>query len=84
VDGRVYRSAEFLAEAERYHELAVAAHDSHSTVPVPMPDWRPAPELVASSSGNGGPAAAAPAPDDPFGYPSAPPTAEEGRPTGPG
>jgi cell division protease FtsH len=54
VDGRIYGTDEFLEEAERYHTLAVTAHDEHSSVPVDMPDWRPkVPELVAARPTNG-------------------------------
>jgi ATP-dependent Zn protease len=74
VDGRVYTTPEFLAAAEHYHAVAVTAHASHSTVPVPIPDWRPTPELVAAGDGNDG----TPLPDDPFGYPAAPPVAGGG------
>ncbi len=37
VDGRVYRTPEFAEQAERYHELASAAHRGHSKVAAPLP-----------------------------------------------
>ncbi|MBW3642745.1 MAG: ATPase, partial [Actinobacteria bacterium] len=37
VDGRVYRTSEFAEQAERYHELASAAHRGHSKVAAPLP-----------------------------------------------
>ena len=43
VDGRIYRTAEFVEAAERYHAVAVAAHTAHGAVDEDMPDWRPPP-----------------------------------------
>ena len=75
VDGRIYASEEFLEAAEHYHALAVDAHDTHSSVEAPMPDWRPpVPELVAAAPPKG----ASTNGDDPFGYPEGPPVDGEG------
>jgi hypothetical protein len=82
VDGRIYATAEFLEQAEHYHALAVTAHQGHSAVAVPMPDWRPTPELVAAAPTLGSGDEAAPSPDDPFGYPAAPPV-DDGAPEPP-
>jgi cell division protease FtsH len=37
VDGRDYHTEYFEAEAEKYHELVVAAHKGHGKVDVPLP-----------------------------------------------
>ncbi|MEO7442511.1 MAG: hypothetical protein ABIW46_03150, partial [Acidimicrobiales bacterium] len=39
VDGQPYVEAEFLTVAEEYHEKAVAAHQGHSRVELPLPVW---------------------------------------------
>jgi len=39
VDGRPYADGEFLAVAEEYHARAVAAHQGHSRVELPLPVW---------------------------------------------
>ncbi len=46
VDGAPYAEAEFLAVAEEYHAKAVAAHQGHSRVELPLPVW-------ANGNGNG-------------------------------
>jgi ATP-dependent Zn protease len=38
VDGREYHSPGFIAEAEAYHELVVAAHKGNAKVEVPLPE----------------------------------------------
>jgi cell division protease FtsH len=60
VDGRPYRSDNFLPAAERYHERVVEAHKSHSQIEVPLMtarDW--APELVTAGASTNGQAALA-------------------------
>ena len=37
VDGRPYVRPEFLADAEAYHEVAVAAHVAQSSIEIPLP-----------------------------------------------
>ena len=37
VDGRPYVRPEFLAEAEAYHEVALAAHQAPSSIEIPLP-----------------------------------------------
>jgi cell division protease FtsH len=44
VDGRIYRTAEFIEAAERYHAHAASAHAAHGAVAEDIPDWRPAPQ----------------------------------------
>ena len=39
VDGRPYHNPQFLELAEQYHARAVAAHQGHSRVDVPLPRW---------------------------------------------
>ena len=39
IDGRPYHTPEFLELAEQYHNAAVAAHQGHSTVTLPLPRW---------------------------------------------
>ncbi len=39
IDGRPYHQPEFIALAEEYHERAVAAHEGHSKVELPLPVW---------------------------------------------
>ena len=39
IDGRPYHQPEFLALAEEYHAKAVAAHEKHSKVELPLPVW---------------------------------------------
>ena len=39
IDGRPYHQPEFLALAEEYHAKAVAAHERHSRVELPLPVW---------------------------------------------
>ncbi|MGQ0521282.1 MAG: AAA family ATPase [Actinomycetota bacterium] len=39
VDGRPYHNPEFMALAEQYHAKAVAAHQGHSRVDLPLPRW---------------------------------------------
>jgi hypothetical protein len=39
IDGRPYHQAEFMALAEEYHQRAVAAHEGHSKVELPLPVW---------------------------------------------
>jgi cell division protease FtsH len=39
VDGRPYVQPEFVAVAEEYHAKAVAAHQGHSRVELPLPVW---------------------------------------------
>ena len=45
VDGRPYHTPEFMELAERYHVAALAAHQAHSSISLPLPQW--------SSNGNG-------------------------------
>lgn len=79
VDGRIYRTEEFLAEAERYHALAAASHAAHASVPMLLPDWRvrePVPVPI-SAAVEARPAWPSP-PPPPIGgvaYPAAPPVA---------
>jgi ATP-dependent Zn protease len=37
VDGRAYRTPQFAAAAERYHEAVLAAHEGHTTLEVALP-----------------------------------------------
>ena len=37
VDGRPYADPAFIAELERYHELAVEAHREHTPLSAPLP-----------------------------------------------
>ncbi len=39
IDGRPYHQPEFMELAEEYHEKAVAAHDRHAQVELPLPVW---------------------------------------------
>jgi ATP-dependent Zn protease len=39
IDGRPYHQPEFMALAEEYHQRAVAAHEGHSKVELPLPVW---------------------------------------------
>ncbi len=39
IDGRPYHEPEFLALAEEYHAKALAAHERHSKVELPLPVW---------------------------------------------
>jgi ATP-dependent Zn protease len=43
VDGRVYHTPEFAEQAQRYHEVASAAHRGHSTVDPPLPVFHTGP-----------------------------------------
>ncbi len=43
VDGRVYHTAEFAEQAQRYHEMASAAHKGHTAVEVPLPVFHAGP-----------------------------------------
>jgi cell division protease FtsH len=55
VDGRVYADPEFLRELSEYHESAVAAHQAHGPVRVPLPAVaRPlwAPEAIEIPAGS--------------------------------
>ena len=56
VDGRPYREAAFLENAELYHVEAVAAHKAHSKPTMPLPSL---PALVGSLNGEGDRAPAA-------------------------
>jgi ATP-dependent Zn protease len=52
VDGRPYREAAFVDDAERYHVEAVAAHKAHSKPTIDMPALRPfAPTLNGEVAG---------------------------------
>jgi hypothetical protein len=50
VDGRPYHNPQFLELAEQYHARAVAAHQGHSRVDVPLPRW----STNGSSNGSNG------------------------------
>jgi cell division protease FtsH len=55
IDGRPYRSPEFIEGAEAYHSEAVTAHKGHAKVKVPLPqlsDLSPVPS-AALPEGNG-------------------------------
>ena len=39
IDGRPYHTPEFLELAEQYHNAAVAAHEGHGDVHLPLPRW---------------------------------------------
>jgi cell division protease FtsH len=39
IDGRPYHQPEFMAIAEQYHEKALAAHQGHTKVELPLPVW---------------------------------------------
>ena len=39
IDGRPYHTPEFLELAEQYHNAAMAAHQGHSEVHLPLPRW---------------------------------------------
>ncbi|RCG29401.1 AAA family ATPase [Sphaerisporangium album] len=49
VDGTVYASDAFYEQLEAYHDLAAAAHHSHSPVTSPLP-WPPSPSPWQTSS----------------------------------
>jgi ATP-dependent Zn protease len=53
VDGRPYHEAAFIAELERYHEAALAAHKAHAGVEVSMPSTLPVGASVGNGRGNG-------------------------------
>jgi cell division protease FtsH len=50
IDGSVYADDQFLAEMERYHRAALAAHRGHSRLAVPLPG-RAVPEPVMAEVG---------------------------------
>ncbi|HSH61537.1 MAG TPA: AAA family ATPase [Acidimicrobiales bacterium] len=39
IDGRPYHQPDFMTLAEEYHQRAVAAHEGHSKVELPLPVW---------------------------------------------
>ena len=62
VDGRIYRTQEFLPAAERYHAVAAEAHAAHGHVPEEIPDWRPPPPPPVELPPVFGPPAVPPSP----------------------
>jgi cell division protease FtsH len=53
IDGRVYATPEFLAEAEAYHQRVVEAHRRHSAVEVSLPVTAEAPQANGSEQSDG-------------------------------
>jgi cell division protease FtsH len=60
VDGRPYRTATFLADAESYHAAVIDAHKHHDALLVPMPDLG----AIAAEAGWAEPSARASAQED--------------------
>jgi cell division protease FtsH len=53
IDGRVYATPEFLAEAEAYHQRVVEAHRRHSAVEVSLPVTADVPTANGSEQSDG-------------------------------
>ncbi|MGH9177344.1 MAG: AAA family ATPase [Acidimicrobiales bacterium] len=51
LDGRPYHTPDFLKLAEQYHSAAVAAHQGHSTIALPLPRWSPNGSAANGSNG---------------------------------